>query len=81
MAYSQTPTLFNSKFHKSQNFKLLKIQVKIPLPHFTNKKFFPRHKIRETDYTLGICEALHIPQDLALEECWRLCCDKNGTGL
>ena len=42
MAYSQTPTLFNSKFHnKSQNFKLLKIQVKIPLPHFTNKKIFP----------------------------------------
>lgn len=41
MAYSQTPTLFNSKFHKSQNFKPLKIQVKIPLPHFTNKKIFP----------------------------------------
>ena len=42
MAYSQTPTLFNSKFHKSQNFKLLKIQqVKIPLPHFTDKKIFP----------------------------------------
>lgn len=41
MAYSQTPTLFNSKFLKSQNFKLLKIQVKIPLPHFTNKKIFP----------------------------------------
>lgn len=40
MAYSQTPTLFNSKFHKSQNFKPLKIQVKIPLPHFTNKKIF-----------------------------------------
>ena len=42
MAYSQTlKLLFNSKFHKSQNFKLLKIQVKIPLPHFTNKKIFP----------------------------------------